>query len=343
MEKITGKTIVFSDLHLGLKSGSKTRLAICARAISEIVCFAKQNQIRNCLFLGDWHHVRMSTENSVLNVSHKLMTALAKTCRVYCLLGNHDIYMKSSADVNSLVFFSDIPNVELVSEATEVELNGERALLVPWLGDVARWQPETFHYLFGHFDVSDKFLIQSYAEEHAAKQTTGETVKKELSRDDMLAGTSSSQAAEKVGSFIDLAARGGLVMSGHIHKRAEMVSKGREFVIVGDPFQQNLGERHNSCGFYVVDETGKHEFHELISLPRHVDLKMSQFVDGADFDFSCCSGNIVHKTYDVDVDPKLDAEISRKICAAQPLEELPPDYAVDVSKNSQLSASSVEA
>lgn len=334
MEKITGKTIVFSDLHLGLKSGSKTRLAICARAISEIVRYAKQNQIENCLFLGDWHHVRMSTENSVLNVSHKLMTALAKACRVYCLLGNHDIYMKSSVDINSLVFFSDIPGVELVSEATEVELNGERALLVPWLGDVSRWQPETFRYLFGHFDVSDKFLIQSYAEEHAAKQTAGEAAKKELSRDELLAGSSSSQAAEKVGSFVDLAVRGGLAMSGHIHKRAEMVSKGREFIIVGDPFQQNLGERDNSCGFYVLDEAGKYEFHELSSLPRHVDLKMSQFSAGIDFDFSCCSGNIIHKTYDVDVDPKLDAEVSRKICAVQPLEELPPDYAVDVSKSS---------
>lgn len=123
MEKIDGKTIVFSDLHLGLKSGSKTRMAICAKAIAEIVKYAKKSQISNCMFLGDWHHVRMSTENSVLNVSHKLMTALARSCRVWCLLGNHDIYMKNSADVNSLVFFSDIPGVKLVSEATEVELN----------------------------------------------------------------------------------------------------------------------------------------------------------------------------------------------------------------------------
>lgn len=146
---------------------------------------------------------------------------------------------------------------------------------MPWLGDTSRWQPETFRYLFGHFDVSDKFMMQSYIEEHAAKPAAGEFTKTQLSRDDMLAGTSSSAAAEKVGSFIDLAVRGGLVMSGHVHKRSEMVSKGREFVIVGDPFQQNLGERDSSCGFYVLDEAGRFEFHELSSLPRHVDLKMS--------------------------------------------------------------------
>lgn len=61
------------------------------------------------------------------------------------------------------------------------------------------------------------------------------------------------------------------------------------------------------------------------------------------FSYELCAGNIVHKTYDVDVDPKTDAEISRKICAAQPLEELPPDYAVDVSSRSQLSSTSIEA
>lgn len=70
---------------------------------------------------------------------------------------------------------------------------------------------------------------------------------------------------------------------------------------------------------------------------------MSLLLEDSSFDYSCCAGNIVHKTYDVDVDPKADAEISRKICAAQPLEELPPDYAVDVSRQSQLSSSSVEA
>lgn len=256
MDRIEGKTIVFSDLHLGLKSGSKTRMAICAKAITEIVKYAKEHGIANCFFLGDWHHVRMSTDNSVLNVSHKLMTALAKTCRVWCLLGNHDLYMKSSADVSSVVFFADIPGVKLVSEATEVEFNGQRALLVPWLGDVSRWQPETFRYLFGHFDVSDKFIMESYAEEHLRCREAGTEARIKLSRDDMLAGSSSSPAAAKAGSFIDLAVRGGLVMSGHIHKRAEMVSKGREFTIVGDPFQQNLGEKSNVCGFYVVDELG---------------------------------------------------------------------------------------
>ena len=45
MENIKGKTLVFTDLHLGLKSGSKSRLAICINVIKEILTYIKANNI----------------------------------------------------------------------------------------------------------------------------------------------------------------------------------------------------------------------------------------------------------------------------------------------------------
>lgn len=139
MEIINGKVLVFTDLHLGLKSGSRSRLVICINVIKEIIKYIKENEIKTCLFLGDWHHVRTSTDNNVLNVSYKLMSALAKHCTVYCLLGNHDIYMKNTVDINSLVFFNTIKNVKLISETTEVSINGNKSCLVPWLGDISKF------------------------------------------------------------------------------------------------------------------------------------------------------------------------------------------------------------
>ena len=46
------------------------------------------------------------------------------------------------------------------------------------------------------------------------------------------------------------------------------------------------------------------------------------------FDFSIVKGNIVHKTYDVEVNVVDDARISQKINDWQPYEELLPDYDV---------------
>jgi len=34
------------------------------------------------------------------------------------IVGNHDIYMKNSNDINSLVIFKDLDNVDLVGEVS---------------------------------------------------------------------------------------------------------------------------------------------------------------------------------------------------------------------------------
>jgi hypothetical protein len=41
MIKITGKVLIFTDLHLGLKNASKTRLAICVNVIKNIINYIK--------------------------------------------------------------------------------------------------------------------------------------------------------------------------------------------------------------------------------------------------------------------------------------------------------------
>lgn len=102
-----------------------------------MIAYASKLDIKNVLFLGDWNHVRVSTENNVLNVSYKLMQALSKHANVYCILGNHDIYMKNSTDVNSMVIFKDLPNVHVINKTEVVHINGKKSAFVPWLGDLS--------------------------------------------------------------------------------------------------------------------------------------------------------------------------------------------------------------
>ena len=49
------------------------------------------------------------------------------------------------------------------------------------------------------------------------------------------------------------------------------------------------------------------------------------------YDFKNVTNNIIHKIYDVDVDPLIDAKISQRINDLHPYEELLPDYEVDVN------------
>ena len=321
METISGKVLVFTDLHIGLKGAQKNRLAICARVVKKIIDYTVANGIGTILFLGDWNHTRVSTENNALNVSYRLMQALAKVAKVYAILGNHDIYMKNSLDINSLVIFKDLANVVLVDKVMEASINGNKSLLIPWLGDLTAYDKESQDMLFGHFDISSKFLIKSYVADNAAKGVS-EELGKELSADKDL-----GSVGDLVGDFVDVAKKTGKIFSGHIHGHKEFLSKGRWFSFVGSPYQQNLGELGCKCGFYVIDEANNAKFVELEGIPKHVEVRVSQMLKD-DFDFSCIKGNIVHKIYDVDIEAADDAKLSQKINDQQPYEELMPDYEV---------------
>ena len=321
METISGKVLVFTDLHIGLKGAQKNRLAICARVVKKIIDYTVANGIGTILFLGDWNHTRVSTENNALNVSYRLMQALAKVAKVYAILGNHDIYMKNSLDINSLVIFKDLANVVLVDKVMEASINGNKSLLIPWLGDLTAYDKESQDMLFGHFDISSKFLIKSYVADNSAKGISDE-LGKELSTDKDL-----GSVGDLVGDFVDVAKKTGKIFSGHIHGHKEFLSKGRWFSFVGAPYQQNLGELGYKCGVYVIDEANDAKFVELEGIPKHVEVRVSQMLKD-NFDFSCIKGNIVHKIYDVDIEAADDAKLSQKINDQQPYEELMPDYEV---------------
>ena len=321
METISGKVLVFTGLHIGLKGAQKNRLAICVKVVKKIIDYIVANGIETILFLGDWNHTRVSTENNALNVSYRLMQAMAKVAKVYAILGNHDIYMKNSLDINSLVIFKDLANVVLVDKVIEASINGNKSLLIPWLGDLTPYNKESQDMLFGHFDISSKFLIKSYVADNAAKGISDE-LGKELSTDKDL-----SSVGDLVGDFVDVAKKTGKIFSGHIHGHKEFLSKGRWFSFVGSPYQQNLGELGCKCGFYVIDEANNAKFVELEGIPKHVEVRVSQMLKD-DFDFSCIKGNIVHKIYDVDIEAADDAKLSQKINDQQPYEELMPDYEV---------------
>lgn len=339
MENINGKVLVFTDLHLGLKSASKSRLAICINVVKDIIKHIKENDIKTVIFCGDWNHVRVSTENNVLNVSYKLISALAKHARVILIVGNHDAYMKNSVDINSLVVFNNISNVEVVSSVETTSINGNSTLLVPWLGDLTVQPKESYDMIFGHFDVSHQYLVKSYIEDHSGKITTSDNIINDLQHNNLLMSSENIQknAGDYVGDFIEVAKHNGVIFSGHIHGHREFLAKGRQFIMVGSPYQQNLGEKNNSCGFYVINNDNSYEFHEITSVPKHIELQMSQIVkDIETFDFSIIKGNIVHKIYDIEVNRADDVKISQKINDWHPYEELLPDYDVDLTTNSEI-------
>ena len=157
--EISGKVLVFSDLHVGLKDSASQYLGICIKVVKEIISTIKKQGIGTVIFCGDLFHYRKQVELRALNCGLTLISALAKFAKVYLICGNHDTYYKSSNEINSINIFKDTPNVVLISKTTSVKINGKSALLVPWGEDVSGKRRESYDMLLGHFDISYEYLI----------------------------------------------------------------------------------------------------------------------------------------------------------------------------------------
>lgn len=336
MENIVGKVLVTTDWHIGLKQNSKSRLNIIVKAVKKMIEHIKANDIKTLVFCGDLFHERVSVNVNSMNVALHCIQAIAKHCKTYLIVGNHDSHLKNSIDINSLNMFKTMPNVEVIDKVTEVSINGNKSVLVPWIGDMTAYEKETFDMMFGHFDVSHKYLIKSYIEEHSTNLSSDAT-EDELSFDNNnLAKTST--VGDYVGDFVEYVKRGGTVFSGHIHSPKSFMSRSRRFILIGDPYQQNLGEKDYECGFYTIQADNSYSFTKLDGIPKHIDLKIGSIMkDGIDnFDFSVVKDNIIHKIYDIDILPTDDAKISQKINDMHPYEELLPDYEVELSFSSDM-------
>lgn len=329
MIDINGKTLVFTDQHFGVKGNSPKRQVIGAKAIKCILDDIQAKGIDNIIFCGDYFHQRNALTVDTLNIAYRCLQALARRCNVYMILGNHDLFNKNSTDVNSINIFRDNNNIHVIDKAEEVVLNGQKALFVPWLADLSSFKENQFHFMFGHFEISSKFLVLSYVQEHSRSVGASDGLSNMLDNDKNL--ESSGDAPDKhLGNFIELVDKTGTIFAGHIHMHKEMVARGRKFIFIGTPYQQNLGEIGCRCGYYIIEKSGEYSFVENTSLPKHVQFVCSKILDAGieNYDFSQARGNIVQKVYDIDISMEDDLKINQKIASFKPYEELLPDYQV---------------
>lgn len=346
MDTIKGKTLVTTDWHFGIKSNSVSRLNILIKVVNEINRYIKDNKIRNLVFMGDLFHNRNNLSVQTINVALKCVNTLAKSCNVFLIIGNHDLFNKNSVDVNSLNMFRNTKNVTIIDHPTEYDMNGEPVLMCPWLTDLSKFQDNAYSKLFGHFDISFKFLVASYIEANISKNITSKEVRELIEKDEIFREPelddidfdadddtetymNGEKSSDLIGTWTNIVKEKGTIFSGHIHGHREFYTNNRKFIFVGSPYQQTRGEKDSKDGFYIINEDGNHEFHEITSAPIHVDIRMSEVIrDISKFDFSIVKNSIVHKVYDVEVDRVMDAKIAQMITDNKPYEELTPDFDV---------------
>ena len=87
------KVACFTDIHFGLKSGSRTHNTDCEQFVNWFCDTAQANGCETAVFLGDWHHNRSTTDVSTMNYTVSNLERLnASFEKVFFILGNHDLF-----------------------------------------------------------------------------------------------------------------------------------------------------------------------------------------------------------------------------------------------------------
>ncbi|WPK20134.1 hypothetical protein [Salmonella phage SD-1_S14] len=70
------KAITFTDIHLGLKNNSKQHNEDCLNFIKFMIDVAKKNNIKVCVFMGDYFHNRSNINIQTLNYGLQILQLL---------------------------------------------------------------------------------------------------------------------------------------------------------------------------------------------------------------------------------------------------------------------------
>jgi len=242
------KVACFTDIHFGLKSGSRTHNQDCEDFVNWFCDTAQAQGAETCIFLGDWHHNRNTTDVSTMNYTVSNLERLSKSFeKVYVILGNHDEFYKDKREIHSLEFARLFPNIELVNET----LTQGDVTIMPWL--VAdEWRTVSkiqSRYIFGHLELP-LFMMNAMVQmpDHGQLQAD---------------------------HFINQE----YVFSGHFHKRQ---SKG-SITYIGNCFPHNYADAgDDDRGMMLLEWGGKPEYHTWPRQPTFRTYKLSQIIDRPD-------------------------------------------------------------
>ena len=242
------KTMVFTDIHYGMRNNSREHNDSCEQFIKWMIEQAEEWGTRNCIFGGDWHHVRSAINVSTLNYSVSGLKLLNDYFdHVWFILGNHDLFYRDKYEIHSIPYIKEFPNIHLIEQMTEVD----GVSFVPWMvgDDWKRVQKITAPYMFGHFELP-RFKMNAMVEMPDHGQLNETHFQNQTQ-----------------------------VFSGHFHKRQ---NKGKIWY-TGNCFPHNYADDGDTARGIMILEWGKEpEFMAWPDQPLYNVMDLSAVIDRAD-------------------------------------------------------------
>jgi len=293
------KVAIFSDLHLGVHQNSSYWLDIAFKWGKWFNQELDKNNITDVIFCGDFFHYRDEISLVSLDAANVFLDLLSDK-HVYMITGNHDCYYKESSEVNSLSIFKGRSNITVYDKLTQITLkNGKTLTYCPWGTQISDIPPSDV--LIGHFELQN-FKMNAYK-----ICETGDDPELLLSK-------------------------APLVFSGHFHSRDEKTFGKNKIIYVGNPFQMDFADAHQTKGYYIFDTNSfDYTFVPNKDTPKHIKMNLSKLVQlkDAEREFNeHLPGNIIKLVVDKNISTEhLD------ILTAKFFSYKPDDFSIDYDVN----------
>ena len=225
-----------ADLHLNNystfstidKSGLNTRLLDGLSVLDEIRRYAIKHKITDFLFLGDLLHQRTKLSIDVAFAAYeRLKQFKAHNIRLYLLVGNHDLFLRSNK-IFSPKLFDEIALV--VDQPRAIDLDGQRLCFIPFIESTKRRKKE-----IEKLARKDSILL-AHTPVIGAKADNEFMLRKGLEFKDLHPGLFK------------------LILLGDFHKHQWLADN---VMYLGSPLQLNMGERSEQKGFWDIEVNDK--------------------------------------------------------------------------------------
>lgn len=213
-----------SDIHWGCRSNTIEWLEIVRDYHKEFLIphLKKNKKEGDILYIsGDIFDSRQSIGLNALNMALECYDEISKIMPIYMILGNHDIFNKSTNEVNSVKPLKYLNNVFVYEEPEFVKWGGKDILLMPWRKD---------------HQTEKEFL-------------TGKKADYLLCHTDFVGAKNNAVTKVEHGNGIDLVKDIKKVYSGHIH----WTQKIGNVTFFGSPYQMTRSDIGNTKKLWLLD------------------------------------------------------------------------------------------
>lgn len=289
------KIALISDLHMGIKKQCPVFMESQLKFfIKQFVPELKQANIKDIWVLGDVFDTRMSLNTLVVNKTIELFKDILKDFNIKIIVGNHDMYLTTDTEINSLKILDLLPNVTVYEQQASLTVDGKKILVQPWIVDYKQENLITgkYDYCFCHADIVGF---------------------------DMGGGrlSESGLVAKEILKHVDA------VYSGHYHNGIHrQFEKGKSITYLGAPYQLTRIDRNGIRGYHILDIASG----ERTLIENHMSMKFTRHVY-PDINTSMVPGNVV----DIDVPAEYADQTKRIADLVNKLEKMNPAYPVNIS------------